>query len=349
MDGRSYALTLGLALAATGLAGCIENPGWLNTNDVEVSAFANRDLAQDAALQWDSDAVLVGVMAFELSESEDARIDADPDPGNGLAPAWWYVYSAKGEGDASSVRAFKVSADGTLTSEDEAEAFAAGMDHNMAEGIHDWNADSDDAIRAAKTDEKFRTVAEGFNATVVEGVARIDGVSQWWVSAMSADGFVVAMVDANTGELLSVQPMDLDFAMPSFQWGAANPAMIMPPVHVEGEGKLMAGEMAEYPFSVGMPMGGILEASTQSMTPMDGLHWAILDDEGEEVDGGYIGSRLTGDKADPYELDLDAGEYTLVISYGSFLVPTPIDDGAQYAFVLHLEPGYQHEEHAEEH
>lgn len=341
MDGSSSALALALALAATGLAGCIENPNWLNTDDVEVSAFANKELADDAARAWNPDAVLVGAMAFELSQSEDARITEDPDPGNGYAPAWWYAYSAK-LADESEVRAWKVSADGTLTSEDEANGLAATMDHDLADAIQNWHVDSDDALATAKTDEAFRTVAEGFNATVVEGVAHIEGISQWWVSAISADGFVVAMIDADTGELLAVQPMDLDFEIPAFAWGAGNPDLAVPPVHVEGEGALRGGEMAEYPFHLATGMGGVLEASAHSSMPFGAVYWAILDDEGEEVEEGSLGS-YRGMDADAFELDLDAGDYTLAFYAQSFLPETPLADGSEYAFMLHLEPGYEPE------
>ncbi|HUR69830.1 MAG TPA: hypothetical protein VM370_11350 [Candidatus Thermoplasmatota archaeon] len=369
MDGRSYTLLIALAFVGTGLTGCIQNPDWLNTSSSEVSARDNLRDADKAALDWSPNARLVGVMAFELAESPDPRIDADPDPGNGLAPAWWYVYcdaaAEKAEAEAStfrsddneekamaamqmSLRAFKVTSDGEVTSEKDAEAMAAGMDHSMAQPLGEWSVDSDEALAAAKADEGFAKVANGFNASIVEGIAQIEGADAWWVSAMSADGFVVASVDAVTGELLDVQTMDQDFSMPTFEWGAANPELSGTPVYLEGEGSAAAADEAiEVPFWSSGPMHGTMMVTYATSAPMDGLHWAILDSEGEYVTGDHLSNWEGGEGEYEMELEIeDAGDYVLSIGYMSsfpgpnFLpVPTPLGGSVDYSYVLDLMPG----------
>jgi hypothetical protein len=381
MDGRSYTLLIALVMAGSALTGCIQNPDWLNTSDAEVSAQENARLANDAALAWNENAVLVGLMAFELSESPDPRIDADPDPGNGLAPAWWYVYCATEEAQAeaeaddeegfrtgggeetssfnmpTSVRAFKVLADGTVTSEEDAEALAAGMDHSMAESIGEWTVDSDDALAAAKADEGFAKVAQGFNATVVEGIAHHEGVTSWWVSAMSVDGFVVATVDAKTGELLEVTPIDMDFDMPEFQWGAANPELEGTPVWLEGEGVATAGdEPVETPFTTTSPVHGTMTVDYSADQFGDGLHIAILDADGELVAVDHIGG-WGPEQEGTYEFDVEleeAGDYVLSLGYMSSLefthfVPLPTGGAVEYTYVLDLMPGEaEHEDDEDE-
>lgn len=351
MDVRSSTIAIALVLAATSFAGCIENADWLNRGDAEVTAMTNKPAADAAAADWHADAKLVGVMAFELADSPDPRIDADPDPGNGFAPAWWYVYHAPTD-EGPELRAWKVAADGTLTSEQEAEMFAATMDHDMAEELVGWTIDSDAAIQAAKTDAKFRKVAEGFNATVVEGVAHHGDITAWWVSAMSADGFAVATIDAATGEVITVDMPDMDFDMPDFEWGAANPSMTAPPVHIEDAGELAPGEPVEYPFSVTTPMWGILEARASTGAPfpgMGGVAWHILDDEGDAVADGYLDRRSDDE---PFEIEIEEpGAYTLVFEYVSWTswLPVPGASGAEYEFMMHLDAGHMHHEKSHEH
>lgn len=370
MEGsKSHVLLLAVALASTALAGCMEAPAFLNTSDVEVSAFEHRDRAEKAALAWNEHAVLVSVMAFELTESPEARIDPDPEVGNGLAPAWWYVYCAAGEakaeadseearGDADTtttmtatsmpeIRAFKVTADGTVSSEDDAAAMATGYSHDMAGDLGDWTIDSTAALEKAKTDESFTKVAEGFNASVVEGVASHEGTTAWFFAAMSADGFVVATVDALTGELLDVSAIDMGMTVPTFEFGARDPATwTAEPIHLEGEGYAAPGEEAfEAPLSVVGPMHGTLTVDYMSELPTDGLHWAIMDAEGELVDGDHLRSWIGGDSYE-YELGIDEpGEYTFTIFYMSWtplMVPVG-PGGVDYSFALDLMAG-EHED-----
>jgi hypothetical protein len=353
MDGRSYTLIVALALAGSAMAGCIENPDWLNTNSAEVSAFENKAAADEAALAWSPNATLVGVMAFELSETPDPRIDSDPDPGNGLAPAWWYIYCDTEAQDAS-LKAFKVTSSGNVSSERDAEALAMGMDHSQAKKLGEWSIDSDDALTAAKADESFAKVAQGFNATIVEGVADQEGLTAWWVSAMSVEGFVVASVDAATGELVHVETIDMATKMPDFQWGAANPSLMGTPVHLEGAGAAGAGdEPAEQAFTTTSPVWGTMSFTYSASAPMDGLHWAITNSDGEWMIEDHLSS-WSGDQ-DDYEMQVeipDAGDYTLSIGYmssfGQF-IPLPVGGNVDYTFVLDLMPGQMPDDEEAQH
>ncbi|HVM44433.1 MAG TPA: hypothetical protein VM582_00755 [Candidatus Thermoplasmatota archaeon] len=345
MDGKSRVLLLVLALASTGLAGCIEAASFLNASDVEVSAFENKKLADEAALAWSKDAKLVSVMAFELSQSDEARIESDPEVGNGLAPAWWYVYCLETK-DGGEVRAFKVAADGTVTSEDDAATVAAGYKkHEMTGSLSDWKVDSHVALDAAKADESFRKAAEGFNATLVEGVAHYEGHTTWWFAAVSADGFVVATVDAVTGKLLDVHPMDLGMTMPSFEWAARSPEhWVAEPVRLEGEGVAQPGARPlEMPFFAASAMHGELVIEYAQMLPTDGLRWAILDGDGEAVARGSTRSWRGGGSMSAEVAIEEAGQYTFVLGHHTWIpgpMPRPVANDVEYEFALELMPGH---------
>ena len=374
MDGRST-IILALAVVATGLAGCIQNPDWLNSSDLEVSALEHRELADAAAFSWNEDAVLIGILAVETTEQVDPRLAPDQQVGNGLAPAWWYVYcadeaeeamgDAKGgsadggegmKGEMTSVtRAFKVLADGTVSSEDDAAAMAAGFDHEMAQAVGAFELDSSDALAKAAADESFRAAVEGANATMIEGLARHEGRAAWWFGAGSMSGFVVATVDAVTGELVDVKPFQMDFAMPAFEMAARDPATwTAEPVHLEGEGTAAAGDApAEYAFETVGPMWGEMIVEYRFELPTDGLHLAVLDEEGELVAADHIGG-WEGEGAYTFDVQIEeAGAYTLVVEYMSSMVPTgplglPVGGAAQYFFTLDLMPGEMPAEDEEE-
>lgn len=367
-------MILALALAATGLAGCIENPDWLNSTDAEVSALEHRGVADASASSWSEGAELIGILAVETREQMDPRLAADPEVGNGLAPAWWYVYCATQqempESEASSasgaaggenatvesvsmVRAFKVMADGTVTSEDDAAEMAAGFEHDMAEALGEWSVDSTDALAAAKADESFRAAAEGMNATLIQGVARHEGTTAWWFAAASASGMVVASVDAVTGELIEVKPFDMGWQMPTFEMAARDPAeWVAEPIHIEGEDFAEPGaESVEYPFETMGPMYGPMAITFSPMFPTDGLHWAILDEDGERVvDGHLAGWGGSGDSEAEVVLE-EAGAYTLAFEYMSsppIGAPLPLGNGVDYAFTFDLVPGEPAEDEDEE-
>jgi len=361
MDVRSPAILLAFALASTALAGCIQNPDWLNRADVETTAAEQRALADAAAASWSEGAELIGILGIETREQVDPRIDADPEVGNGRAPAWWYVYcadettqettteaSATRDGEETTayasmpmVRAFKVTADGAVSSEQDAETMAAGFSHEMAEAVGEWTLDSDAALTVAKGDDGFRAAAEGMNATLLEGLARHDGRTAWWFAAASASGMVVATVDALTGELVDVRPLDFKMPVPSFEMAAQDPAHWIPePIHLEGEGVAASGDMPfELPFSTTGPMYGTMLIDHMAEFPTDGLHWAVLDADGEIVAVDHVGGWRG---AYEYEGEVhieDAGDYTLVIEYMSSAplpVPTPGIGSVTYAFSLDL-------------
>ncbi|HET6405610.1 MAG TPA: hypothetical protein VFH78_13285 [Candidatus Thermoplasmatota archaeon] len=365
MDGKSHVFLV-LALAATSLAGCIEAASFLNTSDVEVSAFENRKAADKAAREWHPEAQLVSVLAFELTQSQEESIAADPEVGNGLAPAWWYVYCATSESSASAseegaarspgrteakamampqIRAFKVAADGTVTSEDEAAAFAAGYAHDMVGDLSNWKVDSVDALAAAKANETFRKVAEGFNASLVEGVASHEGITAWFFAAMSADGFVVATVDAVNGVLLEVSAIDLQMTVPTFEWGARDPlTWTAEPIVLRGEGQADSGTPPlSLPFVTSSAMHGTLTLSFHNELPSDGIRWAILDADGEKLQEGGVGSWNGGDDY-TFEVELKkAGDYVFELSYWSWTSWSPLAlpvGGVDFEFTLELFPGH---------
>lgn len=348
MDGRSLGWLLVLAMAGTSIAGCIEAPEWLNTTDAEVTAMANKDLADDAAAAWNPDAVLVGVMTFELTESADEYdVPVDPEVGNGRAAVWWYTYSLLENGSASpDVKVYRVSADGEVGVEQDAEMLASAYEAemNMADlrALDAWAVDSDAAIATAKTNESFRKIVEGFNATLVSGVAHHDGVTSWWAAAVSADGFAIALVDAATGELIEARTFDMDFDM-SWWGGAARPPVFLgEPVHLEGEGVAEPGaDPLEYAFSTTGPVYGEIVMDYRAAFPTDGLHWAILDEDGEAVVSAHATSWGGEPGAWTTEVEIeDAGDYVLQVYYMSGVpTPLPTPGGVQYSFVMDLVPG----------
>lgn len=350
MDGKSYLLIAAL-VASGALAGCVEAPGFLSIADAEATALDNKDLADGAAAAWHPDAKLVGFMTLELTESEDeARLPPDPEVGNGRALAWWYTYCLESEGEDMEIRVYKVTADGQVTQEKEAEAMAmaqGGMDMDVLENVA---IDSDAAIGAAKTNDTFRAAAEGFNATVIQGVAVKDDVAEYWIVATSASGMVVASVDAMTGELREVHSMNLDFAIPAWSWGGEEMAMWTgEDVEIEGEGRLdRDASKVEYPFTLGGPSYGVLDLTVGTDLPSDNLRWAIVDGEGEEVAEGWFGGWFSGESDDTMDIEIEKpGAYTLVLGYAPYLgfVPVPAG-GVDYEFTLELEPGFGHEEDA---
>lgn len=367
MDGRSSTLFLALALVAAGLAGCIQNPDWLNSADVEVSAREHRALADAAAASWHEGAALLGVLAIETRESIDPRLALDPEVGNGRAPAWWYVYAAPqsasmnatpsaasrdagGEtttyaAEAPNVRAFKVTSDGAVSSEEDAAALAAGYGgHEMAEVLGEWTLDSDAALAVAKGDDGFRGAAEGVNATLLAGLARHEGRASWWFGAASAGGFVLATVDAVTGELVEVKPLDVRAMAPTFEMAARPPVEWIPePVVLEGEGVAAPGAMAaEFPFATRGAMSGPIVLEYMGQFPIDGLHWSVMDAEGKAVAYDHV-TAWRGGGVHEGEIELEkAGDYVLRIEYMAgvpLFGPVPTPGSVTYTFLVELMPG----------
>lgn len=338
MDGRSTTLIAMLALASSALAGCIDAPGFLNA-DAEATALEHDDAAAAAAAEWHADAKLASIMTIETTESMDERIPNDPDVGNGRALVWWYGYYV--ETDAGKdFRVFRVTADGSVAAEEGTEMLAGISDHDEdVEHLPAVRTDSDAAIATAKTNESFRAAAQGFNATVLQGIGIVEGVAAWWIVATSADGLIVATIDDATGTLVSVTPLYAGFEIPDWTMDSASSlgAPSVEPIHLEGAGVLGGDRIDEYPFRLDVPMAGVLNLTAQATLPVDGVRWAIVDAMGEEVDAGAVRGFGGGAREIDVELHLP-GDYTLVLAR---MAPMPlgVDDGVQYAFTLELEMG----------
>lgn len=347
-------MLLALAIAGAGLAGCIEAPGFLNVQNDEVTAQERLELADEAAKAWSEDAELASVMTIESTTPTDERVPMDPEVGNGRALAWWYVYCLQ-TGETLEARAYKVTADGVVTEEKDAAMLAGQPGLHQMGAVGDWKVDSDEAIEVAKTNESFRLAAQGFNATVLQGLANHEGVSSWWLVAGSVDGIVVASVDAVAGTLLDVKIVDMGLAMPQINFAAQGPEAFVPePVHLEGEGTLEGEEPLEFPFTVASLMEGTLEIESAGGDFTRGARWAILDAEGQEIDGGMTRGTLAGEEqAESYDVKIETpGEYTLVFEPMGFTpgaVSLPTSDDVRVAFVMDLvPPGMGHEEHEED-
>lgn len=368
MDLRSLVLIAALAVSGAGLAGCIEAPGFLSS-DAETTALESRAVADEAAKAWNPAAQLASVMTLELTNSSDARIPSDPEVGNGRAPAWWFVYCLETEAGMD-VKAFRVM-DGVATEESDANALATQAPMDSMDAIKDWTVDSDAAIEKAKTDERFRLAAQGFNATVVSGVARHDAMTEyataddaaaggadggeqaaesdamahsdtiWWIVAGSVDGIVVALVDANSGALIEVKDLDFGFAMPEIDFASASVDTFAPePIHVEATDEL-DGEAMEYPFEVSYPMSGDMDFTFESGDPLHGARWWIVDENDEPVASSGRGWWMGGDREAKPHVDIEMpGIYRVVVAPSNtvFFAPVPTQGPVTFEFVLHLDP-----------
>lgn len=333
MDGRSSVVFAAFALLTTALAGCIDNPLTAASADGEVPALEHRGLADNAASSWAPGAQLVSIFSLE-SAFDNEPIPADPTPGNGEAPIWYYAYVSPA-GDA---RAFRVLADGQVFIENESYGAEAYSGH--ATPLGDLAVDSDDGLQAAAKDKVFAEALSGDGLTVAEGVAHWDGMTGWYFAAISDKASALAVVDAGSGTLLWVTPFDMDFDM-DFGGFANNGFAYRPdaePLDVTSEGRLDRGTAeAEIPFTYeGLTDQAFLEIVAMSEVLTDRLSWTLLDSEGEKVDGGSVGMRsFGGSQAQRWtgELELDGpGAYTLLLTYKP---ATPVGPGG-VTYELHL-------------
>lgn len=332
----SLLLLAALAMAGAGLSGCLEAPSFLTASDAEATAMDNRDLAHAAALAWSPDAQLVGVLSFESTNGSEFDLPADPAVGNGRALAWWYSYEG-----ANATRAFRVTADGQVTVENETvlpESY--DLETPPLEG---WAVDSDAALAAAAANETFAAVLQGESASLVEALAATEGQSNWYLAAFGDAGFVLAVVDGRTGDLISVDEMGFDFAfhMPAMPdmpaWTMPGPAVL-----IEDEGTLSGGAKKEYPFTLDAAATAHLMVAADRELPTDGLRWAVLDAEGEVVEAGDAERWTSGDDDEGMEAEfgLDAGKYTLVLQHKpGTLVPGPVG-GVEYELHFMATPGF---------
>lgn len=343
MNGRTTAALAALTMMIAGLAGCLSPSELLNSNEVktEISALENRDLAENAAKAWDPNAKTLGVFSVELSDASDQTFPMDAAPGNGKAPAWIYAF-ADGKGESS--RAFRVTADGRVVSENDSYDPSSMADQELTP-LTNWKIDSTTALDAAAQDSNFSTALRGANVTLAEGVAEMEGVTAWYFAAISKAGSSIAIVDAATGSLIAVHPFSMDVKMPTVGSSAFSRAQ---PVHVEGEGTLdSAKPKMEFPFEA-TPGDLHLKLSTSRNIPGDGLTWTILDPEGEKVKSGRVsGFDAQGWAATKSTIELEeTGAYTFVVTYSSFV---PLQDLGGVTFKFALDQHMGEEEHDESH
>lgn len=330
MDGRSVVALATLALLTPALAGCIDAPGALWDDDGEATALQHRDAADAAASSWAPGAVLVSIFSLESANDNDP-IPVDPTPGNGESPVWFYAYRSP-EGEP---RAFRVLADGTVLSENETYGAEAYSDQGTALG--ELALDSDDAIQVAAADATFAPVLAGEGLTVAEGVARWEGRDGWYFAAMSSAGSALAVVDAATGELVSVDEFDLDFGMDygdfaqnGFAYGSGEP------LHLEANGKLSRAQAeVEHPFEfTGLPGSmATLDLSIVKELGTESVSWRIVDEEDEVVERGRLSGPPAGKSAEgAWDFELAPGDYTLVVASNGL---TMLAGSVVYELTLH--------------
>lgn len=313
MQAKPLALLFALAFAGVALSGCLEAPSFLFAADSEATAQKNLDLAQEAAKAWSSNATLTSVFAFETAEPE-SDLPTDPDVGNGRAVAWWYGFAAGNE-----TRAYRVTADGQVALENDTSE--TGMDADQTLPLGEWTIDSDRALETAKANQTFGAVASGKNVSYAEGIANEEGSTQWFVAAYGESGFVIALVDATTGELTSVESMDFDFgSMWGGAWGGSWGGGMAPEVEMSEAGELDREEpVAEFPFTLtsgGQEARLLIEISKR--VPTDALNWKVVDAADEVVAEGSLGrTGFMGDGEETSFVIEDAGDYTLLLFYES--------------------------------
>lgn len=334
MNGRSSVSLLALTtLVMAAFAGCLDAPSFLTESDVEATARENKDLADGAAAAWSGDAKLVGISAFEASPAHAmasmGKAPADPTIGNGRALVWLYAYQTPDDS-----RVFRVDADGRIQVENTTMVPAAEIP--KGEPLGAFSVDSDAAMKVARADPTFDAAAAAANASVVSALGTESGAAKWALVAIG-DKVVVAVVDANTAELLLVQTVDTSsYALPAMP-GYAD--VVPEVIHIEESGSLGASEdVAEFPFTYnGRGDPALMEINVVRYLPTDRLYWAIMDEDGEEVAYGY-GSGLIS-YGGTYETDFELenpGDYTLVLHYNSLVPLSP--GGVDYAFTLHVGP-----------
>ncbi|HEX2022375.1 MAG TPA: hypothetical protein VHH36_06650 [Candidatus Thermoplasmatota archaeon] len=327
MNGR-LAGAAALILAAGAFAGCIESLSLLSSSD-EVAASEVRDLADQAATAWAPDAQLVSVFATEMSEDafgmgEEAKaanvtLPADPDIGNGRAVLWFFGYVGE---NGTAVRVFQVNADGEVGPM----AMPGMIDADMMssadpEPLGVWEVDSDEAAEIAHANETFESVASMENVTMVEGLGSEDGHTVWALMVGTQTSQAIAIVDAMDGTILYADAFKLDASMPIVP-GFPSGASMEPQVEIEASGSLSMGDEQAWDFDVSRPDPAWLQIRFSKTLPTDALEWAVLDADGNEVEGGTLDSFAMGDVG-VYEFPIpDAGSYQLVLRHVSS-VPTP--------------------------
>jgi hypothetical protein len=329
MNGRKTAVLAASLASLMTLAGCLAPSELLGADSekTEITALENKDLADGAAKAWDPEAQLGGVFGLELSDATAAdQWPLDPDAGNGKSPAWVYVYLGEA---GKAVRGFRVTADGRVSAEND--TFDVQSAAEQAKPLGEWTVDSDRAVEIAGGNEVFGKALGGGNATVALGVANMEGITGWYLAAISDAGSAFAIVNAATGELVTAETFNMDFKPPTMGEDVFVEAM---PTHAEGAGSLDAEKpKAEFPFTHGGADQILLQIYADSRLPTEGLSWKIVDAQGETVESGGAGRGWSGSSRSHWTIDMpDAGDYTLVLVYGSF-APLPLG-GVDFKFTI---------------
>lgn len=312
MTGRFWTLLVVLVASSTGFAGCIEAFDSLSSEGDGITAKADRDLADNAAAAWHPEAFLVGVVSVETMDAR-AQVPVDGSVGDGRAPFWYYAYASPGSDDT---RVFRVTEDGQVTSEDNLPPMLRGLEFSPV-AIQGWELDSDAALAAAVAVEDVAAVLAGTNLSVVEGLGSIPDLgTRWMVGAMSDAGYVLATVDARTGE---VEVQDIDELQAEMPIQAAAFAPMAPPVVIHDEGTFEGSTREKtYEFEAGEGMLGKLSIWVDM--PREYYHehfeWHLVSPDGDTF---AMGAMRGQDASDEFEFDIDEkGTYTLVIRHGTW-------------------------------
>jgi hypothetical protein len=346
MNGRLVAV-IGLMLAMTGFAGCIEAISFLSTGDDEITAGENRDLADNAAAAWNPDAKLMGVFALENANTTD-MFPSDPDVGNGKAVLWFYGYAAK---NGTEARAFQVSAAGEVQAMNES---LGEVPTDVGEPIGAWEIDSDRAVEIARGNASFNSFAAAENTSMMEALGAEDGMTVWAIMAGSETGQAIAIIDALTGDIIMVEVFKLDFDMPAIP-GYGDMGMGMPydgpQVDIEDAQTLDMGTPSyEYPFTLERGDSASLMVDYETMLPTDGLSFLVTDAEENVVAEGRITGFMGSSGSEFAEFAIEeAGDYVLTFVYESRAVflPVPVPLGSA-AYDMHFVVGAMCEETAAE-
>lgn len=320
MNGR-FVAALGLVLAIAGVSGCIEAMSFLSSEDGEVTAMENRDLADSAAQAWSPDAKLMAVFAFENANVTD-QFPSDPTPGNGRAPMWLYAYAGGEGGDEH--RAFQVSADGQVQVLNDSMMGAP----QVGEPIESWQVDSDRAVEIARANATFESVASQQGAVLMEALGAEEGMSVWAVMAGTPTGQAIAVIDAINGGLIIAQSFEMDFDLPPMPMWGVQGSWSGPQVEMHEAGTVDGGEpMMEYAFSLARADTAHLELAYDKTLPVDAIDFHVMDAAGDEVANGVVRtSELSGMATFDFTIDAP-GDYTLVIGYHSMMGPVALPLG----------------------
>jgi hypothetical protein len=332
MNGRKAAVLAASLATLMTFAGCLAPSELLkpDSSKTEITALESKDLADGAAKAWDPQAKIVGVFGLELSDATAAdQWPTDPSVGNGKSPAWVYVYAGEA---GKSVRAFRVSADGRVAAEND--SYDAQSAAEQAKPLGEWTIDSDRAVEVAKGNEVFAQAIGGENGTVAMGVAHMEGITGWYLAAMSGAGSAFAIVNAATGDLVTAETFNANFMPPAMGKEVFDEAR---PTHAEGQGTVDSSkEKAEFPFTHGGSKEVVLKLDAQGRLPTDDLAWKIVDAAGDSVKTGYVSgqSGVDGPGRSHWVIEMpDAGDYTLVLAYRGTPTPFPLG-GVDFKFTL---------------